>query len=181
MATISLIPLTSEHHADALQQVYAATPRYWQLYEFDAAPSGQALRDLREAESTEGRTLLGIVQRLDPRNPQAGGELIGLIDFRLQWPEAKMAYLGMLMISGPYQRQKFGAKAWLMLKPWLAREANVATVRLGVEQFNPGALTFFQRHGFVLTGDSDRVKVGERLVRMLYMEQKLTSAPDTSG
>ncbi|MEZ4673716.1 MAG: hypothetical protein R2932_05655 [Caldilineaceae bacterium] len=46
-------------------------------------------------------------------------------------------------------------------------------VRLSVEQFNPGALQFFTTLGFEMTGEANRMKVGERLVRFLTMELML--------
>jgi len=170
---ISLAPLNAEDHAAALQAVYQATPRFWAMYGLPTAPAGQAARDLDEVAQTPGRYLLGIIRRIDPANAQAGGELIGLADFRLYWPEERMAYLGMLMVAERYQRQGVGLQAWRLLVPWLAEAAGIQTVRLGVEQFNPGALLFFQKAGFTLTGESSRISVGSKRVRLLYMEQSL--------
>lgn len=171
---ISLVPLTTELHALALQGVYEATPGYWQLYRLADCPPGQAERDLAAATATPGRHMLGIVQRLDPADPAAGAELIGLLDFRLQWPAETAAYIGMLMVAGRYQRQGVGTQAWSLLAPWLAHSAGIRQVRLGVEQFNAPALAFWQRMGFALTGESNRVRVGDRFVRLLYLEQLLS-------
>ncbi len=170
---ISLLPLSLTYHGAALQQVYHATAGYWHLYNLPGVPAGQAERDLQVAQDTPGRYLLGIVRRLVDDDPQAGAELIGLVDFRLHWPREHVAYLGMLMVAEPYQRQGIGRQAWLLLKPWLVDTAHIPKVRLGVEQFNPMALLFFQSLGFTLTGEADRVHVGAKWVRLLYMEQKL--------
>ena len=172
-ATISLLPLSADHHTEALQRVYEATPGYWQMYTLPAAPSTQAARDLAAAAETPGRHLLGIVRRLDEDNPQAGVEMVGMIDFRLHWPQPQTVYIGLIMVAEPYQRQGIGSRAWALLAPWLAQSAGMTTARLGVEQFNPGALRFFQSIGFTLTGQSDRVRSGRRWVRVLYMEQSL--------
>ncbi len=99
--------------------------------------------------------------------------MIGLVDFRLRWPGEELAYLGMIMVAEPYQRQGIGVKAWLTLRPWLATSAGIAKVRLGIEQFNHSGLRFFQHLGFTLTGESNRLKVGNKLVRLLYMEQAI--------
>ena len=45
--------------------------------------------------------------------------------------------------------------------------------RCGVEQSNPVGLQFMQQLGFTLTGESDRIRRGERWVRLLYMEKGL--------
>lgn len=170
---ISLLPLSIELHGAALQAVYAATPGYWQLYNLPSSPANQAERDLRAGVETPGRYMLGIVRRLVADDASAGAELIGLVDFRLDWPEPAVVYLGMVMVAEPYQRQGVATQAWRLLEPWLADTARMHKARLGVEQFNPHALQFFQQLGFALTGDADRIKVGDKFVRLLYMEKAL--------
>lgn len=173
---ISLLPLDPEIHAPALQAVYAATPGYWAMYNLPGPPLGQAEEDLHAGNTMPGRYLLGIVQRVDPADPEAGAELIGLLDFRLDWPEQGTAYIGMLMVAERYQRLGIGTQAWSLLAPWLAATVKVNKVRIGIEQFNIPALRFWQRMAFELTGESDRVRSGDAFVRLLYLEQKLDSA-----
>jgi RimJ/RimL family protein N-acetyltransferase len=170
---ISLLPLDAAYHTAALQGVYGATPAYWGLYNLPGSPPDQAGKDLVAAGATPGRFLLGIVKRVDPANPAAGAELIGVIDFRLQWPAADTAYIGMLMVAEPYQHCGVGTQAWSLLKPWLASTAHITTARVGVEQFNIAGLKFWQHQGFAVTGESDRVHVGEKSVRLLYLAQVL--------
>ena len=180
-APITLIPLIVEHfpidqYAGALQQVYEKSPGYWRMYNLPGAPTGQALRNLHDAAAVEGRTMLGIAQRLDRLDVQAGAALIGVVDFRLHWPSERMAYLGMIMVAEPLQRQGIGRKAWRLLLQWLRKSTAITTVRLGVEQFNPAALQFFQHLGFTLTGDAQRTRVGDKFVRTLYMEYEVQRA-----
>ena len=172
-SVISLLPLNATDHAAALQQVYAATPGYWQMYHLPAAPADQAARDLTDAANMPGRSLLGIVRRVDATNAAAGVEMVGLVDFRLQWPDPQSVYIGMIMVAEPYQRQGIGRAAWALLAPWLAQSAQMSKARTGVEQFNPNALQFFQALGFTLTGDSNRIQSGKRWVRVLYLEREL--------
>jgi RimJ/RimL family protein N-acetyltransferase len=175
---VSLVPLESEYHTDALQQVYRATPGYWQMYNLPGAPAGQAARDLEAATDTPGRTLMGIVRRQATGEAETAIELIGLVDFRLHWPQEATAYLGMLMVAEPYQRRGIGTQSWQLLMPWLAQSAQISKARLGIEQFNAGALQFFQNVGFVLTGETHRVQVGQKWIRLLYMERDLQEIPD---
>ncbi|MEX1019193.1 MAG: GNAT family N-acetyltransferase [Litorilinea sp.] len=203
MHIISLAPLTPATHADALQQVYRATPQYWAMYNLPASPGGQARRDLEAAETTAGRHMLGIVRHVpsteihaeaadadgaeaapdtstetatDTKTETDAGpelELVGAVDLRLYWPGADQAYIGMVMVAEPFQREGIGTQAWTLLRPWLAETAKVKTARLGVEQFNPTALHFFQSLGFALTGETNRIEVGSKWVRLLYMELAL--------
>jgi RimJ/RimL family protein N-acetyltransferase len=172
--TVSLLPLSAADHAEALQQVYRATPAYWQRLELPGAPAGQARRDLEDAAAMPGRSLMGIVQ---PAPDTPGVELVGLVDFRLHWPEPQTVYVGMVMVAAPYQRRGIGRAAWRLLRPWLAGPAGMLLARTAVEQFNPGALKFFQALGFALTGSSCRMQMGSRWVRLLYLEQPLASEP----
>ena len=174
--SISLIPLDTSLHADALQRVYELSPAYWAMYHLAQAPAGQSARDLQAIEAEAGRMGLGIVAANEPGNPKAGAQMVGLIDFRLHWPDPETAYIGILMVAEPFQRQQVGASAWALLEPWLAAEGGVREAKLGVEQFNPGALRFFQSLGFTLTGEAQRIRSGKRLVRLLAMEKELNSS-----
>lgn len=175
--TISLIPLTRTLHVGALQHLYRAAPDYWAMYNYLQAPPGQAANDMKAAEETPGRYLMGMVQPREQAasaptqaNQGGAGELIGLIDFRLDWPESGIGYIGMVMVAERHQRQGIGRKAWHLLQPWLHTDAQMTKARLAVEQFNTKGLQFFQSLGFQFTGDTDRLKVGDRFVRLLYME-----------
>jgi RimJ/RimL family protein N-acetyltransferase len=169
---VSLIPLDPDLHTEALQQVYALTPGYWEMYHLPGAPAGQAGRDLAAVQEEAGRTGLGILLPNQPGDPSAGAQLIGLLDFRIHWPEQGTVYVGMVLVAEPFQRQGIATAAWALLEEWLATQAGVSLARLTVEQFNPGALRFFQQLGFELTGESRRTKSGQRLVRLLVMEKE---------
>jgi RimJ/RimL family protein N-acetyltransferase len=170
---VSLLPLNATDHAEAVQQVYRATPGYWQMYHLASSPTGQAERDLNAAASTPGRAMMGIVRRIDDDDPTAGVEMVGVIDFRMHWPEPDVVYVAMIMVAEPYQRQGIGSAAWRVLAPWLAHSAKMTSARAGIEQFNPNGLRFLQSLGFSLTGESNRIQSGKRWVRLLYMEYDL--------
>jgi RimJ/RimL family protein N-acetyltransferase len=171
--TVSLLPLNAADHAAALQAVYQATPTYWQMYHLASSPAGQAQRDLEATANTPGRTLMGIVHPINAEELDAGVEMVGVVDFRLHWPDPDIVYVGMIMVAEPYQRQGIGCAAWRLLAPWLAQSAKMASARAGIEQFNPGGLKFLEAVGFAITGESSRVQSGQRWVRLLYMEYDL--------
>lgn len=168
---ISLIPLAGELHAEALQRVYRSAADYWAMHGLTGAPNGQAARDLERAAETPGRTMMGIVHL--PSQEEGGVALIGVVDFRLHWPDEGVAYVGMIMVAAPYRRQGVGSQAWNLLVPWLAGSADIKRVRCGVEQFNLSALKFFQNLDFELSGEANRIRVGDKLVRLLYLEKEL--------
>lgn len=170
---VSLIPLDSALHTEALQQVYRLTPGYWAMYHLPGAPAGQAERDLAAARDEAGRTALGILLPNRSGDPGAGAQLIGLLDFRMHWPEPGTVYVGMVMVAEPFQRQGAATAAWNLLEEWLAGQAGIFLARLTVEQFNPSALHFFQQIGFSLTGEARRTQSGQRLVRLLVMEKEV--------
>jgi RimJ/RimL family protein N-acetyltransferase len=146
------------------------------MYHLPGSPAGQAERDLEATAETPGRTMMGIALRVDESDP-AGFEMVGVVDFRMHWPDEDVVYLGMIMVAEAYQRQGIGRAAWRLLAPWLAQSAQMKTARAGVEQFNPGALKFLQSVGFQLTGDTSRVQSGKRWVRLLYMDYDLAQEP----
>lgn len=170
---VSLLPLDEELHAEALQRVYELTPGYWEMYHLAQAPAGQAARDLAAMASEPGRAGLGILLANEPGNPDAGAQLVGLLDFRMHWPDPNCAYIGIVLVAEPFQRQGIGTAAWHLLADWLGTDADIQTVKLGVEQFNPGGLKFFESLGFALTGQAQRIRSGKRLVRLLAMETTL--------
>jgi len=179
-SAISLVPLASGEHGGLLQALYRAVPDYWALYNLPSAPAGQAAHDLAEAAQTPGRTILGILR---PLSAHAAGEvqeakdapveLVGMVDLRLHYPGDGIASLGMILIAEAVRRQGIGTAAWSYVEPWLARQAGMHKARLGVEQFNTPALAFFQSIGFALTGQAARHRVGEKFVRLLYMEKEI--------
>ncbi len=173
MQPLTLIPLTLEHHVALLQAVYDAVPSYWRMLELVGVPFEQAEHDLRAAAAAEGRTLLGIVQRVEQENPLAGVEMIGMLDIRLHFPVQATVSLGMVMVAETAQRQGIGRAAWLLLEPWLCQSAGMKMARLMVEQFNIPALRFFSSLGFAMTGEATRIRVGDRFVRQLLMEKEL--------
>ncbi len=180
MPDVALFPLNRQEHADALQQVYRGAPGYWRMYNLSGSPFGQAALDLQEAEETPGRALMGIAL-LPAQGAQAGPQMVGCIDLRLDFPREGLASIGAIMVAEAFQRRGIGRAAWERLASWLAGPARMRTARAGVEQFNGPALAFFQAIGFHHTGEATRTVVGAKLVRLLYMEAPLGGYAEAGG
>lgn len=74
-------------------------------------------------------------------------------------------------MAEPYQRQGIASQALgQLLEPWLSTTAQMQKVRLGVERFSPRA--FFEHLGFRLTGEADRIKVGDKLVHLSIWKRR---------
>lgn len=173
MPQVTLIPLAAEHAAP-LQAVYLAAPNYWRLFGIDSLPADQAARDLAETADAPGRSLLGILQRVNPADLAAGQTMVGAVDLRRHYPEESDVALGLFIVAEPYQRRGIGRAAWALLEPWLAQQPGLITACLSIEQFNLPALRFFTALGFAMTGDATRRKVGDLFVRYLAMDKALS-------
>lgn len=124
--------------------------------------------------TTDTPTTPGAEARATDGPPVPSSEMIGVIDMRLHHPERVATTIGMVMIAEPWQRRGHGRAAWSLVEAWLAGSAGMETARAGVEAFNIGGLRFLEALGFAVTGEATRVPVGERLVRLIYLEKGLT-------
>ncbi len=140
---ISLAPLNAEDHAAALGGLPGDAALLGDVrtaYRSGGGPPATWMRSRRRQAA-----ISWALSAIDPANLQVGGGLIGLADFRLYWPEERMAYLGMLMVAERYQRQGVDLQAWrLLVDPWLAsmRHPNSAARRGAVQ---PGRSCSFRR------------------------------------
>jgi ribosomal protein S18 acetylase RimI-like enzyme len=82
------------------------------------------------------------------------GELVGVLDLLLRYPDDETVYLGLLLIDRAHQRQGIGTAAVQTLErdllprwPWARR------LRLSVVRTNDQTLGFWRRLGFTETGE----------------------------
>jgi ribosomal protein S18 acetylase RimI-like enzyme len=84
----------------------------------------------------------------------ADGELVGILDLLLRYPDDETLYIGLLLIDRGRQAQGIGTAAYQALErellprwPWVRR------LRLSVVRTNDQVLGFWRRMGFTETGE----------------------------
>ena len=89
------------------------------------------------------------------------GNLMGVFDFIRSGFEgdANCAFIELLMIGSPYRVKGLGAKAvgWLICE---LRRAGITRLRAGVQVNNPDAVRFWQRMGFRILSEAEKLADG---------------------
>jgi ribosomal protein S18 acetylase RimI-like enzyme len=84
----------------------------------------------------------------------ADGELVGVLDLLLRYPDAETVYLGLLLIERGRQGQGIGRAAMQALEGEVAaRWPRARRLRLSVVRSNDNVLGFWRRMGFTETGE----------------------------
>ena len=76
-----------------------------------------------------------------------GGELIAVADLLQGHPDARDWYIGLLLIDPDHRRKGLGAQLCAGILNWIGSLGG-STIRLIVQQQNPGARSFWERQGF---------------------------------
>jgi ribosomal protein S18 acetylase RimI-like enzyme len=107
----------------------------------------------------------------------ADGELVGLLDLLLRYPDAETVYLGLLLVARDRQGQGIGAAACRALErevaarwPWARR------LRLSVVRTNGQVLGFWRRMGFAETGEVRPWRYDKLESEALLMDKPLPAA-----
>lgn len=93
--------------------------------------------------------------------------MVGCIDLS-GYPDAKTAWLGLLLISERHQRRGFGSRAHELVENVIQSWETCNRIRVAVVMTNEDVIPFFERLGYRPTGESTRYRYGsiesERLV-----------------
>ncbi len=90
------------------------------------------------------------------------GTLMGVLDFIRSGYEGNPAhaYLELLMIGAPYRSLGLGTAAFTWLEDELRRTPGCQVLNAGVQVNNLGAVRFWQRMGFRITGPAETLADG---------------------
>lgn len=149
----------------ALQSVLEAAPAYF--HAIGGGPPGPA-----EAQSLF--TALPPDKGYDDKfvwGFYSGAAMIGCADVIRGYPTADKAVIGLLLLAEPWQGRGLGRAFATLLEQAIAGWDAIARLRIGVALANPRALGFWQRMGYVETGE---VKLAEpRQLPVAVLEKPL--------
>lgn len=140
-----------EGDVEEILAICAANPLFFRYHPPAATRQSirEDLRALPPGKALADKFYLGFFA---PEGAEGAGTLAAVLDLILGWPRADTAYLGLFMVAGPLQGRGVGSG---IIAGCLARLAALgfSTVRLAVDEGNPQSLAFWQKNGFVLTGE----------------------------
>ncbi len=132
------------HHAPLLHMLYAAAPGYFALL-------GSRVPSLSEVERDVEIALLDPRRRLELLHDHHG-ELVGSLDYKLEYPQAGDLTINLLLIREDRQSQGLGEAAMRGLEGRLP--ANTERVLASVLGDNPRGARFWERLGYTFTVDA---------------------------
>jgi RimJ/RimL family protein N-acetyltransferase len=140
----TLRAVTPEDHA-ALLDVYRQCEDFLALGPNPTASAEMIAGDLALSQG-QGGIFYGVY---DP-----AGQMIGVVDVvpRLYEGDPALAFLELLMIARPYRSRGLGAEIVHEVEAAVRQDGTVRAIKAGVQVNNPGAIRFWQRMGYRITG-----------------------------
>lgn len=131
----------------ALQCVLEAAPAYFRIV--SGAPPGPAeaqslFTALPQGKGYADKFVLGLY---------SGAAMIGCADVIRGYPTPEKAVIGLLLLAEPWQRRGLGRAFAMLVEQAIAGWSAIRFLRIGVALGNPVALRFWQRIGYVQTGE----------------------------
>lgn len=144
MNEIKLIP-ASKNDTDCIQKIFEKSPQYFLRISGNIAPQDAAestLSSLPPGISKDKKHVLLV---------KKNGDAIGVIDLINGYPEAAVAFIGLLILREDIQGSGVGRKTYEELE-MLIRTFHCKKIRLAVVENNP-VFTFWLKMGFQPTGE----------------------------
>jgi len=169
MKGIQLIRFPSERTVEqmvALQRLFAAAPDYCKRV-IGHIPGVDEMRGLAlpPGKTPKDDYFFGIYLR---------AQMIGCADLLRGYPDEKTAFLGLLLISEPYQNKGLGVRACAELEKIALTWPEISVIRGSVVQSNDIVVSFWKRMGAVDTGIRRPYIVGDLATESIIFEKKLT-------
>ena len=90
------------------------------------------------------------------------------------------AWIALLMIAEPFQRQGYGAEACRIIENEILGNLRVQTIKLGVLANNQAALAFWNEMGYRKTGTRECRETGQNLIIMQKPSSASAAAKDNN-
>jgi RimJ/RimL family protein N-acetyltransferase len=161
---IKMRPLKASDYPAAVE-VYRQTPRF--IVELNGRPAESIHLEMVEEDAAQAAQHGAIFAGLYLRESDV---MIGVADYVPGGYRGRpsQAWIALLLIAGPYQRQKYGTEAYRLIEDAVFADPDVQTIGLGVLVNNGPALGFWAAMGFHREGST----VSDRDGRELVMLQK---------
>ncbi|AZI42923.1 GNAT family N-acetyltransferase [Deinococcus psychrotolerans] len=130
------------HHAPLLHHLYQATPSYFALLGSRVPSLQEVTRDIETALYDSRRHLELLYQ---------GGEAVGSLDYKLNYPYAGDVTINLLLIRGDIQSRGLGERVVRDLEKRLPDSRRLLASVLGDNQ---RAVKFWERLGFTFATDA---------------------------
>lgn len=130
------------HHAPLLHQLYLDTPSYFEVL-------GNKVPSLLEVSRDVETALFDPRRRLEL--VYAGSELLGYVDYKLDFPQAGDVTINLLLIRGPRQGQGWGERCVRELEQRLSGSKRLLA---GVFGERPRVVRFWEKQGFAFATDA---------------------------
>jgi RimJ/RimL family protein N-acetyltransferase len=159
---IELRPLGANDYL-AVVEVYRQTPRF--IVELNGRPAESIGLEMVEEDAAQaanhGAQFVGLFLR-------ESGEMIGVADFLPSGHRGRpsLAWIALLMIAEPYQRQGYGSEAYRLIEETIFADPDVQTIGLGVLVNNGPAMAFWQVMGYQRAGSTVTDKDGREVLML---------------
>ncbi len=170
---LELRALGADDYPDAVE-VYRQSPRF--IVELNGRPADGIGLEMVEEDAAQaanhGAQFVGLFLR-------DSGAMLGVADFVPGGYRSRpsLAWLALLLIAEPYQRQGYGTEAYNLIEEAIFANPDVQTIGLGVLVNNGPAIAFWQRLGYRRAGSTVQDRDG-REVLMLEKSRRGQEAND---
>lgn len=143
---------------DGLLSVALSNPEFTGDHEGSDGEPGRFDRDMLErdlavARMDSARHPLVLREKSDP------ARVVGWAEVLDEHPRDHVPWIGLLEVHGQEQRRGYGREAVAALVAW-ARASGAPALRLGVDEENDAALSFWRNTGFRVVDQRERVGPG---------------------
>jgi ribosomal protein S18 acetylase RimI-like enzyme len=163
-----------ESRRPELQELVDSCRQYYELITGSPPGPGEADAILCVAprgKSADDKFVIGLFD--------APGHLVGVLDVVRDYPREGDWFIGLLLLGPSSRGRGLGERVARRLEEWVRADGGRA-LHLIVQQSNPGALRFWERMGFEVTGMGKQVLKG-REVPYLKMTRELTASQEPTG